>query len=161
MYFRDYNPQSANLVTKNDHDICLMMVSDPFVYTEYVRPACLPAEKTFEIRRVGSDMLKSKIIFIIMSIFFLFLRRLPNIHIFFNFRLSLHKSIQGERKPRCIISGWGTTEKGGTSSKLLHRDIPMHSFRECRRQVYGRITKNGICGGGNGPDSCQGMLQII
>ena len=105
------------MIEQQNHDISVMVVSTPFEYTDYVRPACLPDTSGFKITKAR------------------------------------------ERKPRCIISGWGTTEKGQLADDLLYRDIPMHSFQQCKKEVHGRITKYGICGGGKGPDTCQGKLQ--
>lgn len=78
-------------------------------------------------------------------------------------------SAHDEEKPKCVISGWGTTEKGAdfhglggdSSNTLLYRDIPIHSFNECKRIFHSRISESGICAGGHGPDTCQGnIIQI-
>lgn len=43
-----YDVRSKSVI-KNDHDIALMVAPNPFIYTEYVRPACLP-NSTFRVK---------------------------------------------------------------------------------------------------------------
>ncbi|XP_063367677.1 CLIP domain-containing serine protease B4-like [Cydia amplana] len=61
------------------------------------------------------------------------------------------------------VAGWGYTEKGYISSKLLTVDVPIHTADSCR-ELYNRGQKPGdedqtinkICAGENGKDSCGG-----
>ncbi|XP_022124821.2 trypsin-7 [Pieris rapae] len=59
-----------------------------------------------------------------------------------------------------MVSGWGTTEEGGSvSSTLQEVHVPILSNSECRETTYGsRITENMICAGYDegGRDACQG-----
>lgn len=61
------------------------------------------------------------------------------------------------------VAGWGYTEKGYISAKLLAVDVPIHTADSCR-ELYNRGQKPGeedetinkICAGENGKDSCGG-----
>jgi len=56
------------------------------------------------------------------------------------------------------VTGWGTTEEGGNSSRsLMEVSLPVVANDICNRS-YGIITENMICGGfeEGGMDSCQG-----
>ena len=88
------------------------MITDPFVFTEYVQPACLP-NADFEVSNGFG-----------------------------------------------IISGFGTTSAGGSSSNsMLMTTIPLWSRSACennRRIGNSRFTAEMICGGEEGKDTCQG-----
>ena len=64
----------------------------------------------------------------------------------------------------CVISGWGSTEKRSTASiRLKYSTIQMFDQNTCEQRVrhpvvYWRqmMTPTGICGGGNGTDTCKG-----
>ncbi|XP_045496575.1 trypsin-7-like [Colias croceus] len=59
-----------------------------------------------------------------------------------------------------MVSGWGTTEEGGSVSNTLQEvQVPIMSNSACRMTSYGnRITDNMICAGYDegGRDACQG-----
>ncbi|XP_050680302.1 trypsin-1-like [Leptidea sinapis] len=59
-----------------------------------------------------------------------------------------------------MVSGWGTTEEGGSvSSTLQEVNVPIISNSACRDTTYGnRITENMLCAGYDegGRDACQG-----
>ncbi|XP_030569218.1 trypsin-like [Drosophila novamexicana] len=58
----------------------------------------------------------------------------------------------------CLISGWGSTVTGGTSSQTLQSaTVPVISQTECNAK-YGYITAAQLCAGymSGGIDSCQG-----
>ena len=93
------------------------MITDPFVFTEYVQPACLP-NADFEVSNGFG-----------------------------------------------IISGFGTTSAGGSSSNsMLMTTIPLWSRSACEnnrrignsRTGIPRFTAEMICGGEEGKDTCQG-----
>ncbi|ENN83614.1 hypothetical protein YQE_00031, partial [Dendroctonus ponderosae] len=58
-----------------------------------------------------------------------------------------------------VVSGWGLTEKGLSSSILLKASLPVFPLTTCRK-IYGAfipVTETQICAGGqNGQDSCSG-----
>jgi len=57
----------------------------------------------------------------------------------------------------CIISGWGTTSKSGTSRELLHSKVKIESRRKCERALHPHtLNADGICSGGSGPAGCSG-----
>ncbi|KAG6445009.1 trypsin-1-like [Manduca sexta] len=58
-----------------------------------------------------------------------------------------------------VVTGWGTTEEGGSVSDTLQEvKVPIVSNDECRKGYGGRITENMICAGEKegGKDACQG-----
>lgn len=100
---------SYNEDTK-DHDIALMITTQQFVYTDYVKPACLPKDK-FD---------------------------LPH-------------------GTKCVISGWGATQSAYVDNlQLQFATLKVLDNVSCNKLMYGKITDNMICAGGNGRDTCQG-----
>ena len=61
---------------------------------------------------------------------------------------------------RCVITGWGRTRQGGTTSPVLREArVPIISEEDCKRNYRPElITSNMICAGfsGGGIDACQG-----
>lgn len=58
-----------------------------------------------------------------------------------------------------IVSGWGVTEHGTKSSKLLKATIPVRLVQECQSkyQRFAEVTDKQVCAGGaDGQDSCGG-----
>ena len=54
------------------------------------------------------------------------------------------------------VMGWGHTEHGGESSKLLRSvDVDVYSDAECK-EAYPAVTDRMFCAGAEGKDSCQG-----
>ena len=62
-----------------------MISITPFKQTDYVRPICLPENENFEVQHVRS----------------------------YNIPDDCNNQVDCDSlKPKCVISGWGTTEKG-------------------------------------------------
>lgn len=60
-------------------------------------------------------------------------------------------------KPEAIAAGWGATENGTTSNRLLHVILPFVDSPACNSTYSGRTVKEQICMGGRaGQDSCSG-----
>ncbi|XP_041086183.1 transmembrane protease serine 9-like [Polyodon spathula] len=62
-------------------------------------------------------------------------------------------------RTECFISGWGTTEEGGSPAKSLQTaSIDIISQSECRQSYANGLTSNMICAGfmEGGTDSCTG-----
>ena len=61
---------------------------------------------------------------------------------------------------RCVITGWGRTRQGGTTSPVLREaKVPIISEEDCKSNYRPElITSNMICAGfsGGGIDACQG-----
>ena len=61
---------------------------------------------------------------------------------------------------RCVITGWGRTRQGGTTSPVLREaKVPIISEKDCKSNYRPElITSNMICAGfsGGGIDACQG-----
>nr|XP_037867296.1 37-kDa protease isoform X1 [Bombyx mori] len=58
-----------------------------------------------------------------------------------------------------VVTGWGTTEEGGSVSNALQEvKVPIVTNEECRKGYGDRITDNMICAGEpeGGRDACQG-----
>eukprot|EP00397_Hematodinium_sp_SG-2012_P044631 GEMP01049896.1.p1 GENE.GEMP01049896.1~~GEMP01049896.1.p1 ORF type:complete len:365 (+),score=-10.48 GEMP01049896.1:94-1188(+) len=56
-----------------------------------------------------------------------------------------------------IAAGWGITENGTTSNRLLHVDLPFVDHSQCNATHRGHIVNEQICVGGRaGQDSCGG-----
>lgn len=65
------------------------------------------------------------------------------------------RRVVGDRE--AVVAGWGTTESGQGSSRLLHVLIPIESNTICNATYSGTMVKEQICFGGNiGKDSCAG-----
>ena len=57
----------------------------------------------------------------------------------------------------CIVSGWGTTSSGGTTSRYLqYVDVPFITDPVCEREYTGFNSAYMMCAGREGVDSCQG-----
>lgn len=61
----------------------------------------------------------------------------------------------GDRE--AVVAGWGTTEGGQGSSRLLHVLLPLESIGFCNSTYGGKMVKGQVCFGGDvGQDSCAG-----
>jgi len=55
------------------------------------------------------------------------------------------------------VAGWGITENGTHSQKLLEVDIPLQDDGHCNETYHGKVVAGQLCAGGRlGEDSCQG-----
>ncbi|XP_068244025.1 CLIP domain-containing serine protease B4-like [Palaemon carinicauda] len=61
----------------------------------------------------------------------------------------------GDRE--AVVAGWGTTESGQGSSRLLHVLLPPETVDFCNHTYGGKMVKGQVCFGGHlGQDSCAG-----
>ncbi|KAK7072516.1 putative peptidase S1 [Halocaridina rubra] len=59
--------------------------------------------------------------------------------------------------PEAIVAGWGATENGTVSDRLLHVVLPVVDNQQCNTTYKGRTIAEQICiGGVAGQDSCKG-----
>ncbi|CAL4085233.1 unnamed protein product [Meganyctiphanes norvegica] len=55
------------------------------------------------------------------------------------------------------VAGWGVTENGTVSQKLLEVELPLQDDSLCNATYHGRVVPGQLCAGGRlGEDSCQG-----
>ncbi|XP_071546140.1 CLIP domain-containing serine protease HP8-like [Panulirus ornatus] len=65
------------------------------------------------------------------------------------------RSVLDQRQ--AVVAGWGTTENGTTSDKMLHVTLPMVDRATCNATYQGILVDEQICfGGESGKDSCKG-----
>ena len=58
---------------------------------------------------------------------------------------------------KCVISGWGATQSAYVDNlQLQFATLKVLDNVSCNKLMYGKITDNMICAGGNGRDTCQG-----
>lgn len=70
--------------------------------------------------------------------------------------LDVRRVISSEN-PEAIAAGWGSTENGTTSDRLLHVELPFVDSQVCNDTYSGRTVSEQICLGGKvGQDSCGG-----
>ncbi|KAM4704391.1 complement C1s subcomponent [Rhinophrynus dorsalis] len=57
-----------------------------------------------------------------------------------------------------FVAGWGQTEKEDEANFLMFTKVPLSSMDQCDKAAgkEGKITKNMLCAGGTGSDSCKG-----
>ncbi|XP_071546216.1 melanization protease 1-like [Panulirus ornatus] len=58
---------------------------------------------------------------------------------------------------QAVVAGWGTTENGTTSDRMLHVSLPMADRGMCNATYGGILVNEQVCfGGREGQDSCKG-----
>ncbi|XP_071545890.1 phenoloxidase-activating factor 1-like isoform X2 [Panulirus ornatus] len=58
---------------------------------------------------------------------------------------------------QAVVAGWGFTEDGAFSDKMLHVLLPMFDHETCNLTYRGTVVKEQVCFGGNaGKDTCNG-----